>query len=90
MPHPYDLSGLHRESHTFRRPEPREEDKLPRPIERAFVGYKITPAGKLMLRVCSWCPDKNSLETWAKGRDLAITHTLCPACYQSQLAQLTP
>lgn len=57
-------------------------------IERAFVGYKLA-AGKLFVRVCASCPDKASLEAWCEAKGTAMTHTLCPACYQTQLAALS-
>lgn len=58
-------------------------------IERAFVGYKIAD-GRLFIRVCCACPDRASLEAWAKAKGTSMTHTYCPACYQAQISALSP
>lgn len=52
-------------------------------IEDAFLGYAID-GGRLLVRCCAWCSDRASLETWAKRRQLPVTHGICPACAQAQ------
>ena len=61
-------------------PPPRP-DYLP---PEAFLGYKITPQG-LMMRCCSWCPDKDELHAWAAKKGTPVTDGVCPKCYQRML-----
>ncbi len=41
-----------------------------------------------MVRVCMDCPDKDTADALAAAQGLAITHTLCPRCYNVRTAAL--
>ena len=55
-------------------------------LPKAWLGYSPCKGGGFAVRVCAWCSDKAEAERLA--RPLPITHTICPACYARQLAQL--
>ena len=59
-------------------------------MPRAFIGYGFSGKTGAYIRCCSTCPDKAQLEAWAaRGpAPLPVTHGICPACYQTQMARL--
>ena len=55
-------------------------------IPKGVIGYAKNPSGGFMVRICAWCDTGKGATRWAAP--LPVTHTLCPECYQKQMAQL--
>jgi hypothetical protein len=50
----------------------------------SWLGYSLAFKPKLVIRVCSWCPDKDASYKIAKAEKLGVTDTICPSCFQAQ------
>jgi hypothetical protein len=57
----------------------------------AFMGYKaMNPrTGRVIVRVCAYCPDKEQADAEARSADQEVSHGICVTCYAKQTAALT-
>ena len=61
---------------------------MPDEIPLAWMGYAPREGDRKRpcVRVCAWCPDKAQADALAERHGYAVTHGLCPACYQKQIS----
>jgi hypothetical protein len=54
------------------------------------MGYAVPESGasRACVRICSYCPDKKEAEDEAERANHDMTHSICPECYNKQLAKL--
>jgi hypothetical protein len=39
-----------------------------------------------IMRVCSYCPGAKQATAWCHARGYAVTHGVCPVCYDREMA----
>lgn len=49
-----------------------------------------SPTTTPIVVVCAWCPDKPERDAEALRLGYRVSHTICEACKEKQLADLTP
>jgi len=57
------------------------------PPPPAFLGYKFSKGGSLMICVCKWCASAPQVEAWAARHKAQVTHGICQAHYAEQSAK---
>lgn len=52
----------------------------------AWMGFADITPGKVVVRVCAWCPSKAKCDEMAAAAGFAVTHSMCAACAAVQFA----
>ena len=60
-------------------------------VPTAWMGYatRVAHSKRPCVRVCAYCPDKKAADALAESKGYDVTHSICPSCYQIQIAQIT-